>query len=100
MRRWVIVLIVAILIPTIAIGTSVVDYYADKTDDDLTAMFTSLTDEMRTRGLAAYISPSGGKYHKKPNCSSMDAALTVTVEEAAAAGFEPCKKCFKPKKTN
>ena len=35
----------------------------------------------------------GKKYHSHPGCSNMDGPREVTVSEAEALGFTPCKKC-------
>ena len=44
-----------------------------------------------------YISATGGKYHKKNNCGTMnpDKATKLTVTEAEEKGYTPCKICFK-----
>lgn len=36
----------------------------------------------------------GTKYHKKSTCSGMDGPEQVTISEAEARGFTPCKKCY------
>lgn len=43
-----------------------------------------------------WISETGSKYHSKPNCGTMnpDKATELTIEEAEARGYEPCKKCY------
>lgn len=43
-----------------------------------------------------YIASSGNgkKYHRIPSCSDMDGATAVTVEQAEAAGYTPCKRCY------
>jgi hypothetical protein len=43
-----------------------------------------------------YIASSGNgkKYHRTPDCSGMDDATAVTVEQAEAAGYTPCKRCY------
>ncbi|NLP21692.1 MAG: hypothetical protein GX368_02625 [Erysipelotrichaceae bacterium] len=36
----------------------------------------------------------GTKYHSKSSCSNMKDPIQVTIEEAEAWGFTPCKKCY------
>ncbi len=37
----------------------------------------------------------GTKYHKKSSCSNMDNPSNVSLDDAKAQGFTPCKKCYK-----
>jgi len=43
-----------------------------------------------------YVSPSGSKYHIRPDCGTMDPAKasSMTVAQARAAGKEPCQRCI------
>lgn len=41
-----------------------------------------------------YISENGKKYHRRPGCSNMETPMEVTVEQAIAWGYTPCKKCY------
>lgn len=42
-----------------------------------------------------YKTKTGKKYHKE-ECGSLNkSAIAIRLEEAKAAGLEPCKKCFK-----
>ncbi|MDL2219286.1 hypothetical protein LJC04_02960 [Ruminococcaceae bacterium OttesenSCG-928-O06] len=41
-----------------------------------------------------WIPQSGKKYHSNANCSGMNNPTQVTVEQAVAAGYEPCKRCY------
>lgn len=41
-----------------------------------------------------YISENGKKYHRRPGCSNMENPMEVTVEQAIAWGYTPCKKCY------
>lgn len=41
-----------------------------------------------------WIPQSGSKYHSDPSCSGMDNPTQVTISEAQAMGYEPCKKCY------
>ena len=42
-----------------------------------------------------WISATGDKYHSKPNCGQMnpDTSYQMTLSEAQANGYEPCKRC-------
>ena len=41
-----------------------------------------------------YITENGKKYHRRPGCSNMENPMEVTVEQAIAWGYTPCKKCY------
>lgn len=43
-----------------------------------------------------WLPASGSKYHRIPDCGTMnpDEAVPVTVEEAEAAGYEACRRCW------
>lgn len=43
-----------------------------------------------------YIAGSGNgtKYHNNPNCSNMKNPIEISLSEAQARGYEPCKKCY------
>ncbi len=40
--------------------------------------------------------PTGGgkKYHSRPGCSNMNNPQEVTISQAEARGFTPCKRCY------
>lgn len=40
-----------------------------------------------------WIPQSGTKYHSNPSCSGMVNPKQITLKEAEAAGYEPCKRC-------
>lgn len=40
-----------------------------------------------------WISGSGKKYHTRPDCSGMENATQITLQEALDMGKEPCKRC-------
>ena len=42
-----------------------------------------------------WISATGSKYHSRPDCGQMDLSTSwqLSVSEAEAQGYEPCKKC-------
>lgn len=39
-------------------------------------------------------SGSGTKYHSNPDCSNMKNPIAISLFEAQAQGYEPCKKCY------
>lgn len=41
-----------------------------------------------------WIPQSGSKYHKKSSCSNMNNPTEVTISEAEARGYTPCKRCY------
>ena len=45
-------------------------------------------------GDVVWVSRTGTKYHKKPNCGNMSGAIEMTLSEALAAGKSACKKCY------
>lgn len=96
MRRVIAIVLLVALLPAIAVGASV-SIFADHTDDEIMTAYTELTAEMQRRGLLVYISPTGEKFHTRQECGSMKEAIAITTAQAVDAGYEPCKKCFKPK---
>lgn len=55
------------------------------------------TDDARaaSEGETVYKTKTGQKYHKEECGSLSKSAIAIGLEEAKAAGLEPCKKCFK-----
>ena len=41
-----------------------------------------------------WIPQSGSKYHSDPSCSNMRDPTQVTLEQAEAWDYGPCKKCY------
>lgn len=41
-----------------------------------------------------WIPQTGSKYHSSPDCSNMKDPAQVTLSQAEALGYEPCKRCF------
>ena len=44
-----------------------------------------------------YLSPSGGKYHRSPECSALarsSSVRSIAKEKALLLGKEPCSKCY------
>lgn len=63
--------------------------------EPVAAQETSIAEE-QPQSYMVWLSATGSKYHNKPNCGNMDPnkARQVTEADAAAQGYEPCKKCF------
>lgn len=41
-----------------------------------------------------YVSPSGSKYHSKPDCGNMSSAKEITLSEAQSRGLTACSRCW------
>lgn len=93
-RRFCCFLVALALIAPVAAHASQFD---GMTNAQLIAVDDELADVMIARGLYAYVSPSGGKYHTKPTCSNMKSTMRVPVDDLEACGYEPCKRCYKKK---
>lgn len=91
LRRILCTVLLVISLPVAAISSGM--EYAQMTNEQLIALSDELADVLIQRGLSAYISISGKKYHAKPTCSGMDATMRVPVNDLIACGYEPCKKC-------
>lgn len=50
-------------------------------------------ETVETTSTTVYLTPTGAKYHKDPNCNGGTYAPT-TLEDAVAKGLEPCGKCI------
>ena len=90
-RRLICLLLVLMLVPAAALSGSM--EFAQMTDAELIAIDDELSAVMVLRGLYAYVSLSGQKYHSKPTCSGMKKAMRVPVSDLEFCGYEPCKKC-------
>jgi hypothetical protein len=65
----------------------------DKANPELSISFTLQVVGQDPTGTYVWVSRTGEKYHVDPGCSSMQTVTAMTVEEAEAAGYEPCKIC-------
>lgn len=45
-------------------------------------------------GKTVWIPNTGSKYHSKASCSNMKNPSQVSIEDAQAMGYTPCKKCY------
>ncbi len=52
------------------------------------------TAQQQAQGSMVWIPRTGSKYHSSSSCSNMKSPTQVTLSEAQAAGYEPCKKCY------
>ena len=41
-----------------------------------------------------YVSKTGSKYHRNPNCSNMKNPSCISINEAKSRGLGPCSKCY------
>lgn len=60
-------------------------------------IITSATPEtVQYNSSIVYIAASGKgkKYHNNPKCSNMKGTNSLSVEDAVARGYTPCKKCY------
>jgi membrane protein involved in colicin uptake len=48
----------------------------------------------QAQGQMVWIPRTGSKYHSNSSCSNMKNPTQVSLSEAQAAGYEPCKKCY------
>ena len=48
----------------------------------------------QAQGSMVWIPRTGSKYHRSSSCSNMKSPTQVTLSEAQAVGYEPCKKCY------
>ena len=50
--------------------------------------------QMQTQENMVWIPQSGAKYHSNSSCSNMNNPTQVSISQAQASGYEPCKKCY------
>ena len=65
----------------------------DKSNEALSIRFTLQVVGYDATGTYVWVSRTGAKYHIYPNCSNMQTVTAMTVAEAEAAGYTPCKVC-------
>lgn len=46
------------------------------------------------QGIMVWITATGSKYHRKPNCGNTKNASEISLDRARALGYEPCKRCY------
>ncbi len=75
--------------------TSSTENVAVQNDTEPQTPIATEPDTTKSAGGSVWIDDTGKKYHKKSTCSNMDAPYQVSVDEATARGYTPCKKCYK-----
>lgn len=50
--------------------------------------------QQQAQGSMVWIPRSGSKYHSNSSCSNMKNPSQVSISQAQASGYEPCKKCY------
>lgn len=55
---------------------------------------TDAPETTTTTEKTVYVSPSGSKYHSKPNCGNMSSATEITLSEAQSRGLTACSRCW------
>lgn len=54
----------------------------------------ALAAQQQTQESTVWIPRTGSKYHSNASCSNMKNPSQVTISQAQASGYEPCKKCY------
>lgn len=62
----------------------------EKETDTVSAYATPTTT--REFSFTVYITPTGERYHLSPDCAGVN-RIECSLEDAAAAGLTPCKRC-------
>lgn len=57
---------------------------------------TAAPETVQYNSSVVYVAASGNgkKYHSNPKCSNMKGTNSLTVDDAVARGYTPCKKCY------
>lgn len=57
---------------------------------------TAAPETVQYNSSVVYVASSGKgkKYHNNPKCSNMKGTISLSVEDAVARGYTPCKKCY------
>ena len=57
---------------------------------------TAAPETVQYNSSVVYVASSGKgkKYHNNPKCSNMKGTNSLSVEDAVARGYTPCKKCY------
>ncbi len=57
---------------------------------------TAVPETVQYNSSVVYVASSGRgkKYHNNPKCSNMKGTNSLSVEDAIARGYTPCKKCY------
>lgn len=52
------------------------------------------TPAPETQEQGVWVCGTGKKYHRTSSCSNMNSPYQISLSEAQAQGYEPCKKCY------
>lgn len=92
---------VMLAIPALASALSWNEVLPTLSNAELLELQVLLNAELAGRGLSGsdgllkvYMTVSGKKYHSTPKCSNMKNPREVSLVDAIAVGYEPCKKCY------
>lgn len=58
------------------------------------AVAQAQASQQQAQESTVWIPRTGSKYHSNSSCSNMKNPSQVTLSQAQAAGYEPCKKCY------
>lgn len=72
---------------------SVISKEPVETTAETTAVTTVETTATTKNEVIVYVSNTG-KYHRHSDCSGMTEYTEMTIEEAKAAGYDPCGRCY------
>ena len=81
---------------TTAAPTTTAAQVTTTTAEVTTTVTETATTTESGSGVTVYITKTGAKYHRA-GCSSLSQSkIPISLEEAKAQGFEPCKRCKPP----
>jgi len=66
------------------------------TDGDNIEVNTERSGQMATKDITVYVTKTGKKYHVKECNLLKESKIAITLSEAKARGYEPCKSCNPP----
>ena len=78
----------------LAANTAITQTVENTADSSGTEMKTAGAAGSAAAGSTVWVSGSGSKYHSKSDCSGMEGAKQITLEEAEKDGKTACKRCY------